>query len=97
MRGDSRVERPARNLAAATRLVAIPLMMKFRADASLMRISRQIERDEMCYRNDEGVIPFRRKQATNKEAHLAPRYLFSGRRHFKPSQLVKLLICEMEV
>ena len=31
---------------------------KFRADASLMRISRQIERDEMCYRNDEGVIPF---------------------------------------
>ena len=34
---------------------------KFRADASLMRISRQIERDEMCYRNDEGVVPFRRK------------------------------------
>lgn len=38
---------------------SIPLMMKkFRADASLMRISRQFERDEMCYRNDLEVIPF---------------------------------------
>ena len=33
-------------------------MKKFRADASLMRISRQCERDEMCYRNDLEVIPF---------------------------------------
>ena len=34
------------------------MMKKFRADASLMRISRQFERDEMCYRNDLEVIPF---------------------------------------
>ena len=34
------------------------MMKKFRADASLMRISRQFERDEMFYRNDLEVIPF---------------------------------------
>ena len=52
-------------------------MKKFCADASLMRISRQIERGEMCYRNDEGVIPFL-TQVTNEEEHPTPGIFSKG-------------------